>query len=94
MSKITFETQYRRLVKILDMTAFEFLTLLYCVASLNSFISKMTQNGRFFLVKSQNSHVNLRIFGFLKNSFDCMGDCLLKNQFPRGINEILASRPP
>ena len=51
MSKITFETQYRRPVKILDMTVFEFLTLLYCVASLNSFISKMTQNGRIFFGK-------------------------------------------
>ena len=36
----------------------------------------------FFLVKSQNPHVNLRFFGFLKNSFDYTGDCLLKNPFP------------
>ena len=94
MSKITFETQYRRPVKILRGDPLEFLTLLYCVASFNSFISKMTQNDRFFLVKSQNPHVNLRIFGFLKKSFDYTVDCLLKNPFPRAINEILASGPP
>ena len=33
-------------------------------------------------------------FGFLGNFFDLSVDCLLKKQFPRGINEILAWGPP